>query len=281
MPVFEFIEQKKIAEILSKVDTAIEQTQNLIAKYQRIKTGLMQDLLTKGIDENGNVRSEETHEFKDSVLGRIPKEWDSVYLRRLILDKPKNGYSPKEVNGHTGLRAIGLGCLTTDGFKPIQLKNISKDNALWQKALLKDGDFLISRANTKELVGLVGIYRDISTQCIYPDLMMKLCFKEDINDEYMEYFLSSPFARNQIKAKAVGTSESMVKISQQIVSEIWVSSPKLEEQNQITEVLNIEKNNILKYINQLDKLQKVKTGLMQDLLSGKKRVTKLITANAL
>ena len=69
-------EQKKIAEILSKVDTAIEQTQSLIAKYQRIKTGLMQDLLTKGIDENGNIRSEETHEFKDSEQGRIPKEWD-------------------------------------------------------------------------------------------------------------------------------------------------------------------------------------------------------------
>ena len=48
----------------------------MIAKQQRIKTGLMQDLLTHGIDENGNLRSEETHEFKDSPLGRIPVAWD-------------------------------------------------------------------------------------------------------------------------------------------------------------------------------------------------------------
>ena len=71
-----FHEQTKIAEILSTVDRAIEQTEALIAKQQRIKTGLMQDLLTRGIDEHGNLRSEQTHKFKDSPLGRIPVEWE-------------------------------------------------------------------------------------------------------------------------------------------------------------------------------------------------------------
>jgi type I restriction enzyme S subunit len=69
-------EQTKIAEVLSTVDRAIAQTEALIAKQQRIKTGLMQDLLTRGIDEHGNVRSERTHTFKDSLLGRIPVEWE-------------------------------------------------------------------------------------------------------------------------------------------------------------------------------------------------------------
>ena len=68
-------EQSKIAEVLSTADRAIEQTEALIAKQQRIKTGLMQDLLTRGIDEHGDLRSEQTHEFKDSPLGRIPVEW--------------------------------------------------------------------------------------------------------------------------------------------------------------------------------------------------------------
>src|ERR1017187_1516580 len=68
--------QAKIAEILSTVDRAIEQTEALIGKQQRMKTGLMQDLLTLGIDEHGNLRSEQTHAFKDSPLGRIPAEWE-------------------------------------------------------------------------------------------------------------------------------------------------------------------------------------------------------------
>ncbi|WP_164730992.1 restriction endonuclease subunit S [Anoxybacter fermentans] len=73
-------EQRKIAEILETVDNAIEKTDKIIEKYKRIKQGLMQDLLTKGIDEKGQIRSEKTHKFKDSPLGKIPKEWEVVEL---------------------------------------------------------------------------------------------------------------------------------------------------------------------------------------------------------
>ena len=69
------LEQTKIAEVLSTVDRAIVLTEMLIVKQQRIKTGLMQDLLTKGIDEYGNIRSECSHKFKDSPLGPIPVGW--------------------------------------------------------------------------------------------------------------------------------------------------------------------------------------------------------------
>ena len=79
-------EQSKIAEILSTVNQAIEQTEALIAKQQRIKTGLMRDLLTRGLDENGNLRSEGTHKFKDSLLGRIPMEWEVKEIQELLAD---------------------------------------------------------------------------------------------------------------------------------------------------------------------------------------------------
>ena len=84
-------EQAKIAEVLSTVDRAIEQTEALIAKQQRIKTGLMQDLLTRGIDEHGNLRSEQTHKFKDSPLGRIPVEWECKELSQVLVQRPRNG----------------------------------------------------------------------------------------------------------------------------------------------------------------------------------------------
>ncbi|HDJ30414.1 MAG TPA: restriction endonuclease subunit S, partial [bacterium] len=78
-------EQRKIAEILETVDNAIEKTDRIIEKYKRIKQGLMQDLLTRGIvesDELGvmsyELRDEKKHRFKDSPLGRIPEEWEVV-----------------------------------------------------------------------------------------------------------------------------------------------------------------------------------------------------------
>ncbi|MCC5629125.1 restriction endonuclease subunit S [Nostoc sphaeroides CHAB 2801] len=57
-------QQQQIARILDTVDKAIAQTETLIAKYKRIKIGLMQDLLTRGIDENGQLRDPRTHKFK-------------------------------------------------------------------------------------------------------------------------------------------------------------------------------------------------------------------------
>jgi hypothetical protein len=76
VPAFPLPEQRKIAEILTTVDRAIEETEAMVGKQQRIKTGLMQDLLTRGIDAHGQLRTEATHAFKDSPLGRIPVEWE-------------------------------------------------------------------------------------------------------------------------------------------------------------------------------------------------------------
>ena len=80
-------EQRKIAEILETVDNAIEKTDAIIEKYKRIKQGLMQDLLTRGIAESDELgvmsyelRDEKKHRFKDSPLGRIPEEWEVVEL---------------------------------------------------------------------------------------------------------------------------------------------------------------------------------------------------------
>lgn len=76
--------QSKIAEVLSKIDKAIAQTETLIAKYKRVKTGLMQDLLTRGIDENGQLRDRTTHKFKRSPLSMIPDEWEVVTIENCL-----------------------------------------------------------------------------------------------------------------------------------------------------------------------------------------------------
>jgi type I restriction enzyme S subunit len=93
-------EQAKIAEVLSTVDRAIEQTEALIAKQQRIKTGFMQDLLTRGVDEHDNLRSEATHKFKDSPLGRIPVEW--------VLTKIGDQFAERKGSGRPGLPVMSI-----------------------------------------------------------------------------------------------------------------------------------------------------------------------------
>ncbi len=167
-------QQRKIARILTTLDNVITQTEALIAKYQAIKQGLMHDLFTRGVDATGKLRppqSEAPELYKQSELGWIPKQWDSPRVEEVLQHRPKNGYSPKESDEWTGTVMLGLGCLTLSGFQPIQLKNAPKNDANLQRAWLKDGDLLISRSNTRDLVALVGIYREIGIPCIYSDLM--------------------------------------------------------------------------------------------------------------
>ena len=145
-------EQAKIAEVLSTVDRAIEQTEALIAKQQRIKTGLMQDLLTRGIDERGNLRSEKTHEFKDSPLGRIPVEWESASLVAFV---PSAEYGISTSLGETGYPVLRMNNLLDGEAELTNLKftDVPVPEHLW----LRDGDVLFNRTNSWEHVGRTGI----------------------------------------------------------------------------------------------------------------------------
>jgi len=80
-------QQQRIAEILSTVDEAIEQTEALIAKTQQIKAGLMHDLFTRGVTSDGHLRpprEEAPKLYKESPLGWIPKEWGCESLDELL-----------------------------------------------------------------------------------------------------------------------------------------------------------------------------------------------------
>lgn len=274
------IRQQKIARILQTIHRAIEKTEALIDKYQQIKAGLMHDLFTRGIGPDGQLRPprEQAPElYQETPIGWIPKEWGVKPLKEGLDANPKNGFSPKEVDSWQGLYALGLSCLTKSGFKPLQLKMVPI-SAISSGALIQDGDFLISRSNTPELVGLCGIYQDVGNPAIYPDLMVRLRFDVDLDPRFIEKYLLTPFSRNRISAIAVGTSGSMVKINGGDIKEFRVPFPSLNEQRVIVEKLEPIDREISTLESQHAKLQKQKAGLMHDLLTGK--VTVQVEAEA-
>jgi len=278
-PLPTLVEQELVSSVLDTLDTAIRETEALIDKLKALKQGLLHDLLTRGIDPNGQLRppqSEAPHLYKESPLGWIPRAWSWGTLGAWLAGKPKNGYSPKEAGGWTGIQMLGLGCLATEGFRPIQLKPAPAEDKGLGKALLSDGDLLISRANTRELVGLVGVYRDVGTPCTYPDLMMRLTPSPETSAEFLQLILQSNPVRRQIQAAASGTSESMVKISAPIVTGLKIAIPEIEEQKVIlcrAKALDAQLQNELEGVKGLRAL---KSGLMDDLLTGRVRVAPLL-----
>jgi type I restriction enzyme, S subunit len=261
-------EQTAIATIISKVDKAIEETEKIIEKYKRIKTGLMQELLTKGIDEKGNIRSEKTHRFKDSQLGRIPEEWE---IKSLGINC--------NVKGRIGWRGYRIEDLRDNGPLVIGGTQISKDHKLdfshsvylskekyeeSPEIQIKQNDIiLVKTGNTIGKTALID--SNIGEACINPNTII---IRSTRYDSYFLYiFLITEYFQRQLwDAVYIGAQPS---VNQTSIKSIPILFFDKKEQERIAQRIK----NIQDYIevenNKLQKKERIKKGLMQNLLSGK------------
>jgi type I restriction enzyme S subunit len=268
------VEQNKIAEILSKVDKAIIETEIIISKYNRIKTGLIQDLLTKGIDEKGNIRNEKTHKFKDSSLGRIPKEWKVDTLKKLCNSDITYGIVQAGPNIENGIPYIRTGDMSGDYLSIDNLlRTTPKIAERFERSRVLKGEIVFALRATIGKVLLVP--EDLNGANLTQGTARISANENKVKNEFLLYCLRMQYFKTQILENQKGTT--FFEISLGHLRNMKVFYPEsLDEQNKIIGGLNDIENTINKYKEELYKLKSIKTGLMQDLLSGKKRVTHLI-----
>ena len=265
-------EQSKIAEVLSTVDRAIEQTEALVAKQQRIKTGLMQDLLTRGIDEYGDLRSEQTHKFKDSPLGRIPMEWESASLAVFV---PSAEYGISTSLGESGYPVLRMNNLFDGEAELSDLK--FTDTPVPEHLWLGDGDVLFNRTNSWEHVGRTGIWRGQIESATFASYLVRLNPHPDkLLPEMLNFWLN--WERIQIAMRRQATpAVQQVNINPTNLRSIPAAFPRnLDEQTAITVRLSAVGEVFNAYREHLHKLKSIKAGLMKDLLTGDRRVTALL-----
>lgn len=271
IPLPPFAEQKRIVakfeELLPYIDryeqawSKLEQFNNLfpedmkksLLQYaiqgklveQRPEEGTAEELFARIQEEKQRLIAEKKNK-KEKPLPEIteeekpfdiPESWKWVYLLDIIEEKPSNGYSPKGVTYPTEIKNLTLTATTSGRFKDDAFKyvDISKEDA--SKYWLKNNDLLIQRSNSRELVGTSCIYTGADNAYIYPDLMMRMHVSSQVDIYYIDYVLKAPVTRNYYMASASGTSESMPKINQKIVSFTLVPLPPLAEQKRIVEKL--------------------------------------------
>lgn len=273
-------EQEKIAEILSTIDKAIEQTEALIAKQQRIKTGLIQDLLTRGIDEHGNIRTEETHEFKDSPLGRLPVGWEVSTLKDVSIGGAKNGFFKKPELVGSGYKLINVSEIyqpfgIDTNLEKVERVDASPDDLL--KYGVDAGDLFFTRSSLV-LSGIAhcNIIRTLNEPTIFECHVMRIRpNKEIIVPEFLALFCQSNIARLFLMSRAKHVT--MATISQPELEALYVPVPQtLEEQSAIAGKVLTSELAIRNTDDIRRKFNALKTALMQDLLSSKVRVTKLL-----
>jgi type I restriction enzyme, S subunit len=265
-------EQLKIAEVLSTVERAIEQTEALIDKQQRIKTGLMQDLLTRGIDKNGNLRSKKTHKFKPSPLGLIPAEWESCELRKYLsyLSYGFTNPMPTVSEGPYMVTAANIsnGLIQYDGCRRTTADAFNR--LLTKKSRPEVGDILITKDGTLGRLAIV----DRVPLCINQSVAV-LRVKDGVNNAFLKLILESPKYQESIGADAGGSTIKHIYISK--IDKMLISVPKDPiEQANITSRLLAQSNLLHQSESHLMKLGRLKTALMQDLLTGRRPVTPLL-----
>ena len=256
-------EQQKIAEILSTVDKAIEKVDEAIKKTQKLKKGIMQELLNKGIGHK---------EFNDSEIGRIPKEWGVYKLGDISIEVHRYptyyniNYVTEGVREIRGQLIKKSGALETDLAK---YRCISQETSRrFPRTIVKKGDFVMSVRGT---MGKIAIIPDIFEGSNITANLMRISLNQIkcYSNFYKYVFLSAKF---QEELNLLSSQTTIKTIQAPKLKSIKLPLPPITEQQKIAEILSTVDSRLEILRKRKGKLERVKKGLMNDLLTGRKRV---------
>jgi type I restriction enzyme S subunit len=268
-------EQAKIVEVLAKLDRGIEQTEALLAKQQRIKTGLMYDLFTRGLDAQGRLRHPSTHRFKNTVLGSVPVEWDETDIGTLAMLVTSGPRGWARYYSDAGARFIRIGNLTRDhvNFRFQDMQFVSPpDGAEGNRTQLIHGDVLFSITADLGIVGLVP--PGLGPAYINQHIALIRPKTTGVVSGWLANFLASH--RIQQWISNINESGAKAGLNLPTIKGMPVTAPKPTEQRMIADILTLCDRQIADTSAQVLKLRRQKAGLMLDLLSGSVSVTPLL-----
>ncbi|MNJ38590.1 EcoKI restriction-modification system protein HsdS [compost metagenome] len=280
-------EKRLITEILDTLDTAIHETQAIIVKLKAVNQGLLHDLLTRGIDTNGELRPphiEAPHLYKQSPLGWIPKEWDVVRVGEDAdiehgFAFPGQQFTDKEV----GPTLLVPGNFHREGGLYFTTENTKYFSGKYpQQYVLSHGDVLVVMTDLSPMTLILGrtVVLTETFKVLHNQRIGKFRFKKDglWDTTFFAEALSQDSVRLKVIAEATGTTVRHT--SPDRIKSCYVARPKLQEQQlaaqRITTVDAKRKFEEAKLL----KLKQTKSGLTDDLLSGRVRVTPLLAKAA-
>lgn len=255
-------EQRRIAEILDTVDEAIQQTEAVIAKLKEMKQGLLHDLLTRGLDENGELRDPVAHPelFKDSPLGRIPREWEVRQLGSLCYLLNGLAFKPEE--------------WAESGLPIIRIQNLNGGvdfnyfaGRVRREYIIPPGTLLFSWSGSRGTS--FGPFIWLGPVGVLNQHIFRVTPLDGVRQGWFYYALDD--VRRRVERHAHGGS-GLVHVRRGDLEKYLIATPPESEQKRIESMLSVYDERIRSEEKFRDKLNLSKGGLMQDLLTGRVRV---------
>ncbi|HEV2174667.1 MAG TPA: restriction endonuclease subunit S, partial [Nitrospira sp.] len=271
VPIPPLDEQRRVSAVLSSIDDTVKQTEALIAKYQQIKAGLMQDLFTRGVTPNGHLRpprAESPHLYEESCIGWIPVGWGVSPIEALlarIIDY--RGKTPEKSVAGVPLitaRNIRMGYIDPEPREFIE----EKTYASWMtRGIPGPSDVVFTTEAPLGNVAQVGTVDRVA----FAQRVLILQTGPILQPDFLKFLLMTGDVQRRISRLATGTTALGIKQSE--FRKIPVSYPlALPEQLRIVERARSLDERVEADGQSLDKLRQQKQGLMHDLLTGKVRV---------
>ncbi|WP_416138818.1 restriction endonuclease subunit S [Halomonas sp. HK25] len=274
-------EQELIARILDTLDTQIQKTEALIAKLEKVKEGMLHDLLTRGIDKNGQLRPspEQAPElYKESPLGLIPREWNVACLGDLLAS-----VSPAMRSGPFG-SALLKDELVERGAPLLGIDNVKVEefSANFSRFVTPEKFAELSRYAVRPNDIMITIMGTVGRCCLVPDgigdaLSSKHTWALTLDQEKYSPYLAMlqinymPWVLNHFSRDQQGGTMSAIR--SETLASLFLPVPPRHEQSEIEfRILEINKR-LASEITALSKMRLEKSGLMDGLLTGRVRVT--------
>jgi type I restriction enzyme, S subunit len=241
-------EQKRIVtkiEALQTRSTAVKEElkaiKPLLNQFRQsvLAAAFRGDLTKEWRSQNPNVESAEVlfEDSDDLVTSNksIPETWIQIKLNSLIIkiQAGKNFKCPEIPVNQDTIGLVKISAVTWGRFNPKETKTVDDESKINPDLFINKGDFLVSRANTIELVGASVIVDEINYQIMISDKVWRILINGKANKHYIDYFLKSKQGRKEIETRATGNQQSMRNISQMAFNAIEIPYAPLQEQKEI------------------------------------------------
>lgn len=180
------------------------------------------------------------HERRTAVLAHATSQGVRTEFRRVI-KALRQGWSPNceswPADGVKEWGVLKVGCANTGRFDPAENKRLPDEETVRPEFAVRRGEIVMSRSNTKDLVGAAAVVDRDYPRLLLSDLTYGISLTSDADPAFVAYALASAGMRAQISAASKGMSHSMQKISQRDIRELHLQLPALDEQRHITAYL--------------------------------------------
>jgi len=206
----------------AKIDGLIEEQQRLIELLKEKRQAVISHAVTRGLNSDTVWRDWKVKH----VISRLEQGWS-----------PQCENAPAEGDEWSILK---VGCVNYGVFNPKENKVLPADIPPEPSLGIVRDDVLISRANTRELVGSTAVAESDYPRHLLCDKLYRLKVRKTIClSKFLALYMGTPRVRTFIEAAATGASQSMVNIGQHIIANLPISLPSIREQREIITVVAV------------------------------------------